>query len=140
MRATRSAAVLRRHAADLLVARLRIVPEEHAEVHAVGRAGHPARRVEIVRIVRHLVLVDLVELGHHHAVVVHEQVDVRRILHRALVDGARVDRAALQDPHEAESPVLLAPRAASRTGAPAPTRRSAPRTTRWSRRAPPEAG
>src|SRR5450759_89366 len=96
-----------RHAARLLVAGLRGVLVEEAEMDLVRLLGHGAGGGEVVRVVMHLRRVDLVQFRRHHAVVVHHHRDARRVLHRLLEHLRREDRAALQDAHEAESLVVV---------------------------------
>ena len=71
----------------------------------VGIVGEAARCIDVVRVVPHLRRIELLHPGHDDAVIVHEHRNARRVGDRALVDGAGVDRAALEDSHEAQPPV-----------------------------------
>src|SRR5690348_2090928 len=65
----------RRDAPDLLIARPRGIDEEEPEVDVLAVRGKAARGVDVVRVVRHLVRVQLAQLRYRHAVLVQQQRD-----------------------------------------------------------------
>src|SRR5690242_10865753 len=94
-------------APQLVVADALLVTEEETEPEPFPGVRELTRGVEIRRIVRDAILVDLVELGYDDAVVVNEQLDEAGILDGALVDRRRVHRTTLQDAHEREAVVVV---------------------------------